>query len=274
MLLAATVGASFFVGLRTDGGIRVQEYSTEGTSYYCVHNTRVDSVHVVMREYWHEDPIPEEQEGGLVRIDSIGPAVSGDTLAVLKLAPMEFVYIPALVVEAGHYIRVLANGTSIGMFAGEEPPEPGRGNPVSMASNLNSPGLYDEGLRTEQASLWVTSGEEFTVDLVLEKDVGVVKIGRILSRHYPEQGFLAPLDIASNTLVYSKQRDEFVISSSGPTVQEGVHRAELRFQAPVVDRPTLLYFWGWHWIKYDVSARPIVRAILVRPEDAEGLPPN
>ena len=265
LLLVAPAAGSIAVGLHAAQGIRIQEYMDSEGHHYCVHNARPESVALVFREVWYGEERSEQLgNGSLVRM-SPGRQCNGDTLAMLALAPKEFAYIPAVDAVDGRLVQVLANGTSIGLVSNADPPDLGGQGPVVLAASLDHPGRYREGLWTERASLWVSSGQDFTVDLVLQRDIGVVHIGRTGFWGSPPGRFVSPKSITCETLVFTSQPEKYVISTSGPSVEGRRHRVKLHFQAPQVDSPSLFYYWGYHWIVQGKNGYPFYRAVLVCP---------
>ncbi len=257
---------SVAVGLQADSGIFVQEYQLCGGELkYCIHNARAESVALVLREVWFDDSA--ERRGEMIVKVSPGRRVTGDTLAVVVLGPGEFARLPTVEAPEPRLVEYVANGTPIGLVANHDAAELSCNRAVLMPTSLNGPGWHRDGMWTEQDSLWVQSGEEFTVDLVLEQGAGEIRIYRQPARGMSAERFLAPYDIVCGEMVIAKEPEEFVVRASAPSVEPGLHRATLKFRAPGVDSASLFTFGGFRWLKYGATGWPISRGVFVRPGD-------
>lgn len=259
---------STIVGLRDGEGIHILEYVIGGEPWFCINNARATDVRLLLVDYWTE-PCCEDRG---VRIAG-GRGVTGDTLAILDLAAGDFADIPAIKVPDAHLIEVLADGVRVGLISGHTTPQVEGQQPVVMLADLDCPGAYGCGLWTEQLALRVSSGQEFSVDLALDKGWGVVLIERSPLR-VPVTSFIAPEDVTSSSLVVVRSSDEFAISAQSVAVAEGTHRARLQFRAPTVQRPTLFAYGGFHWTEYGIAGGRVMRGVIVEPQEPHPLPPN
>jgi hypothetical protein len=273
VLCAPIAMGSIAVGRLWDRGVHVQEYWSDGEFYYCIHNSRADSVMLTMREYWTVDVI-EEQESGITLHISGGRSVTGDTLAVLDLAPGEFARMPAPRLPGGRLVQFHANGARMGLAPAYYAPLYGSRREIAIRSNLDSPGCRQDGFWTEHSSLWVGSGEEFTVDLVFAEGTGKTRIDKSPGRipeDFLEDELLVPYDVVSASLEVAESPEEFTIFVSESDLSEEPQRVKLYFRAPKVEDTTLMVFGGFRW-SGPGTGHSIERVVWVGAEGAGGLP--
>ena len=272
-LLASQCGAGEMAfALSMDGGIFVQEYEVDGGRRFCICNAREETVRLVLREVRHKS-WERVIEG--VPVSMPGRRVPGDTLAVMVLEPSACLDVSPVAATEPRLVEYVANGDRLGAVWSQDVPQVGSERRVVMPTSLNQPGWYRPGMWTEQDSLWVRSGEDFSIDLMLEDGAGKVTIHRQPGRFVFTERLIAPYDIESKTLEIAKSAELFVIETGPATWKPHVGRATMRFRAPEVETPSLFRLSGSWWVEPGrLLGFPLSRAVLVRPGAGDGLPPN
>jgi hypothetical protein len=283
LLYAMSIG----VGLQWKD-VFVQEYWQGGKAYYAIANFREEPVTITVSGWQAEDaPQPQVvrkeiqvQGNNVVRVEigaqvtvagtvQAGPAKveKGTSAGPWQIPAKSVMRVEAPQAEAGKLLSFQVSGKSLGLLSAPQAGETQAAGKCLTYDGLNGSGGRHTNLWCEQDAPTVKSGGVIELKLQIPARSGTLTFKK-------EAGDPTPNIAIGKVLIREASSETAEVVSDGKTVtidtgkmkkDVPVHTVTLRFDAPKVDKPAMVYIDGWLAIIPGKSGHGITRGVIVEP---------
>jgi hypothetical protein len=225
----------------------VQEYWKDGAPRYAIANFRKEDIVVSVCA-------GREQEG-------LKPLAGP-----WKVKAGAIVHVDAPKGQTGLLSVVLGDGKSLGLISA---PQSGQGQPKEKYvsyDGLNGSGGRHTDLWCEQDALTVKSGGVIELTLKLPANAGILKYTKVKEERNPAIAVSKATvkEAVSETALITADDKSITIDTKKPAKPAPMHTVTVRFEAPKVAEPMMVYVDGW-LAKSEGSGHGMTRGVVVVP---------
>jgi hypothetical protein len=216
--------------------IYVQEYFNDGQPYFLIANLG------------KKDVLITTTEGGKWKVGA-GKVVERKTTAG----------------QPNDLVRFYSNGGSLGLVPVPIAPKQPVKDKIATYAGLNGSGGTYYDVYCVQKQLSFPSGGKIEIELIVPPKAGTMTFPKDKKHDYPiTEVFIT--QIKCDSLPVTDNGKEIVINANQPLKEQKAHTAMLQFQAPKVDRRTLVMFSGWS-ARSGGGGHGITRGVVIVPAD-------